>query len=511
MQYESLEDVKTLAIGDTAWGDNGKGKLVDFFSGWADIIARGTGGANAGHTICIGDKKYIFHLVPSGILYPGKMNIIGNGVVLDPRVLIEELGILDREQINYDGLLVAYNAKLVLPQHLLIDRMRESGKKKIGTTGRGIGPAYEDHCRRTGLTVNDLLNPSRFVRKLIINLSEHLRYIRGFIAESDGGESGEPVGFEIIREIMKHPHLGGGRYWDENNVLNVDAIIEDYLAYGRRLAPMIFDTDTLLQDAVGKKRILLETAQGDLLSVDFGTYPFVTASDCTIQGLAKGVGLTSAVVDRKLAIVKAFYMSRVGEGPFPTEMGGIRSAEWCGSKGVTSETERERFPHVTLEYTDPFELGVAIRMAGEEYGATTGRPRRVGWLDLPLLRYSMQIAGNRMREVALTKLDVLDNCPLIKICTGYTYTGPDCRVGSFTLRSESGDVIHRAIPSADVLEHCQPIYQEFPGWMTRICDIRRREDLPNELLRIVAFVEREGNVTASLLSVGRDREQTIFT
>jgi adenylosuccinate synthase len=505
MQMQSLENVSTLAVICTQWGDTGKGKLVDYFGQWADVIARGTGGANAGHTISLGGKEYVFHLVPSGILHAGKLNIIGNGVVLDPRVMIEELDILTSEGISYDNLRIAYNAKLVLPQHLVIDRVRESGSGKIGTTGRGIGPAYEDHYRRIGLTVNDLLNRDAFAAKFRKNLAVHLPFIRG---------SGN---WDHVHQILKHPHLGGGQYSDSVKVFNTEAIIEQYLAYGKRLAAMIDDTDTTLRELAGKKRVLLEGAQGNLLSVDFGTYPFVTSSDCSVQGLAKGVGLTAGSVDRTIGIAKAFYMTRVGEGPFPTEMGGVRSAEWCGTKGITRDIERKKFPSVSIKVKsasdpadgDEFELGIAIRKAGDEYGATTGRPRRTGWLDLSLLRYSSQIAGKHGKEVALTKLDVLNQCSLIKVCVGYTYTGPDYRVGSLGLKY--GDIIRTAIPSDDVLRYCRPVYQEFPGWMSDICQAKTRQSLPKELAKIIAFVEQEAGVTASLLSVGPDREQTIFT
>src|SRR3989344_8564446 len=272
-----LNGVSTLAIVCTQWGDTGKGKFVDFFAEWADIIARGTGGANAGHTIVIGGKTYIFHLIPSGILYDsaGKRNIIGNGVACDPRILIEELEILTKEHMSFNNLSIAYNARLVLPQHLLMDRLRESSRdgSRIGTTGRGIGPAYVDHYARIGLTVNDMLNVDSLRRKLERNLAEK----RKLLAHLD------PL---LIQQIMGHPHLGSGAFYHPIKFFDDDAIVEQYRTYGRILRILIRDTDKILQDAVGKKRILLEGAQGNLLSIDFGTYPFVTASDCSVQGLA---------------------------------------------------------------------------------------------------------------------------------------------------------------------------------------------------------------------------------
>ena len=411
---EIMDSCRVLAIVCSQWGDTGKGKLVDFFAQWAAIIARGTGGANAGHTICLGDKEYVFHLVPSGILHSNKVNIIGNGVALDPRTLLDELGILTAAGITYQNLRIALNAKLVLPQHLVMDRIRESGAGKIGTTGRGIGPAYEDHYRRLGLTVNDLLNPDAFASKFKANLCEKVQVLETYNQWS-------------LMQILEHPHLKG---FVSDGTLDVNLIIEQYLAYGKQLKNMIDDTDALLRGQMHdpKIKMLLEGAQGNMLSIDYGTYPFVTASDCTVQGLAKGVGLTAADVDQTISIVKAFYMTRVGDGPVPTEMGGAKSAEWCATKGVNRNLEKDRFPSVSIadieslatskhDSENELKLGIAIRKLGKEYGATTGRPRRVGWLDLPLLRYSSQIAGKHGKNIALTKIDVLNQCPLIRVCT----------------------------------------------------------------------------------------------
>lgn len=482
-------NVKTLAIVCTQWGDSGKGKLVDYFAQWADVIVRGTGGANAGHTISLGGQTYVFHLVPSGILRREKVNIIGSGVVLDPRVLIEELDVLATRGIPCDNLRVAYNAKLVLPQHLVIDQVRESGAGKIGTTGRGIGPAYVDHYQRVGLIVNDLLNLDTLRTKLRRNLEYTSQVLRSCNPDVLG-QVFKGLGFDDVK----------GDGW-----FDIDAIVSRYFEYGRRLAPMITDTDDFLRTNQGKKQILLEGAQGTMLSVDYGTYPFVTASDCSTAGLAKGAGLSLRDIDRVIGIAKAFYMTRVGGGPFPTEIGGEQSAEWCATRGVTRETERAKYPSVTLTEKDPFGLGIAIRQAGHEYGATTGRPRRTGWLDLPVLRYSSRITG---KEIALTKLDVLSQCPVIKVCVGYTYTGPDYRVGSKFLTN--GNHLRIAIPMAEVLRHCQPVYEEFPGWMSDISGVRSRRDLPQQLQRLIDFVEVSADVRATLLSVGPDREQTIF-
>lgn len=488
------KEIPNRAVVSTQWGDEGKGKIVDVFAEEADIIARGTGGANAGHTIRIGEREFIFHLVPAGIIRPKKVNIIGNGVVLDPRVLCEELDILRHAGIEYESrLLLALNAKLVLPQHLLLDRVSDSSAKsgKIGTTGRGIGPAYADHYSRIGLTINDLLNPHLLEEKLERNLREKRLLLR----ECDP---------EVIKKIMWHSHLGSGQFYSENDFLDVQAITKAYLAYGRRLAPLICDTDNYLRAAVGHRPILLEGAQGTLLSVDYGTYPFVTSSDCGIEGLVKGVGLRTPDIQEVWGIAKAPYMTRVGEGPFPTEMGGERSAHWCGN-GATCKTEREQYSQVSFESENELEFGIAVRFAGKEYGATTGRPRRTGWVDTLLLKLATTVNGP---DVILTKLDVLSGCKTIKICTAYQYDGPQVRWGMDTLYK--GETLRKAIPNSEVLEHCKPIYELFPGWKQDITGIRRWRELPPELKHIIHAIEEKAGVNARILSVGPDRSQMIF-
>lgn len=491
-----LQGVKVLAIVCNQWGDTGKGKFVDYFSDWADVIARGTGGANAGHTIRIGKKEHIFHLIPSGILYDanGKINIIGSGVAFDPRVVCEELDILDKEGLPYKNLFISKDAKLVLPQHLVVDRIRECGDSgKIGTTGRGIGPVYEDHVARIGLTVNDLLNPRIFEGKLEQNLKEKRRYLAGFNTNT-------------IEGIMSHPHLEHGSFWNSTTLFDVNAIMDAYGAYAKRIQNMIHNTDGMLRGLmIGNKKILLEGAQGVLLSVDYGSYPYVTASDCSLSGLAKGVGLSESDVDVTLGIVKAFYMTRVGEGPFPTEFGGEESAVWCGKKGITEQSELGEFGTLDVNHASAFKQGVAIRQAGHEYGATTGRPRRTGWLDLPLLKYSVGLSG---RNVILTKLDVLDGCKTIKICTGYQYKAKHTyRVGERTIHP--GQCIDEAVVDSDVLKHCDPLYEEFPGWETPICGIRSLAELPENLQVILEFIRKKTGINPRIISVGPDREQTI--
>jgi len=489
-----LHGVRTLGIVCNQWGDSGKGKFVDWFADWAEIIARGTGGANAGHTISLGEKEHIFHLIPSGILYDpdGKINIIGTGTAIDPSVVCHELGLLDSKGLTYKHLLISRDAKLVLPQHLVMDRARESNAVgKIGTTGRGIGPVYEDYYARIGLTMNDLLNLDEFVRKLRRNLENKVRFL-------------QTIDPEIIKGIMHHPHLGNGRFWDPKTIFNIDAIVEAYLVHTAKLEPMIHETDGFLRRLVGKKNILLEGAQGNLLSIDFGTYPFVTSSDCSIQGLTKGVGLKLTDVDLTLGIVKAPYMTRVGEGSFPTELGGMKSAEWCAAKGVNRKSELKQFGRLDVNDPDDYLQGIAIRMAGDEYGATTGRPRRTGWLDLPLLRYSLQHNGP---NTIITKPDVLDQCDLISICTEYVYTGDDYRLGQQTLKK--GQRLRIAVMDSHVMQHCQPVYTDFGGWKTPIQDIRSSDELPVEFRKIWKFIEFETGMQTRVISVGKDRDQTI--
>lgn len=492
-----LPNIQTLALVGAQYGDEGKGKLVDYYADWADFIARCTGGANAGHTISINGRTYVFHLIPSGILHD-KLNVIGNGVALDPRIISEELEILARSGIDCARRLrIAQNAKLVLPQHLVLDRVRESamGQGKIGTTGRGIGPVYEDHYRRIGLVVNDLLNLDLFVVKLERNLKEATRVLSLYNPE-------------LVKEVLHHPHLENGRFYAKKNLFDRDAIIAEYRRYTTILGEMIEDTDSLLRAAVGKKRILLEGSQGNLLSIDHGTYPFVTVCDCTIDGLVKGAGLDRRDVDRVLGIAKAFYITRVGRGPFPTEIGGDRAATWCGRNDVNKEMEQTEAEAcgATLESVDPLLQNIAIRRAGKEYGSTTGRPRRIGWFDLPILRYSRKLTG---KHIALTKLDVLNECSRIKICTEYQYGGLiRYRIGKKSI--EPGDILYEAVIASEVMNCCTPCYREFPGWKRDICDIRSWKKLPQELKNIVLFIEKAADVTVTLLSVGPDREQTII-
>ena len=491
-----LKKLWTVAIVCNQWGDTGKGKFVDFLAEWADIIVRCMGGDNAGHTIILKGIKYIFHLIPSGILHDalGKINIIGSGVVINPRILTKELNALDAAGKSHKNLMIAHNATVILPQHIVLDRIKESaaGKAKIGTTGRGIGPAYGDlYAARNAIFMRDLLNPEIFRKKLRVNLQSALRILKTF-----------PL--EAIKEIMNQDFLENGKFFDPKTILNEEAIIESYLAYGQRFREMIHDTDNFIRQNVGKKRILLEGAQGLLLSVLKGTYPFVTSSDCSAEGLTIGAGLTYREIDMVLGIVK-LPMTRVGEGPFPTEIGGARSELWCGTPGIKRQQELEKYPHADINSDDEFEQGVALRLISFEYGATTERPRRIGWLDLPLMRYAVQENGP---DTIFTKLDSLTGLRYIKLCDYYTYWGDTIDLGYRKLMR--GDKIEVAMPDAEIMKNCVPHYLQYRGWKKDISKVRRFEDLPkNAQNYIKAIIEKTG-IRLRILSVGAEREETIF-
>lgn len=485
-------DSKTVAIVGGQFGDEGKGKFVALLAtDWADFVVRGTGGANAGHTIYRGDQKFVCHLLPSGVASDkcDLVNVIGTGVAFDPVAARDEL-----TQLGFaPNLLISHRARLVLPHHLLLDRIRECGKeeKPIGTTGRGIGPAYADHTARVGLVVNDLLNPDVLARKLRRNLEEKLTILRSY----------DP---QIIRAILNHPDLGSGAYFNEHSLIDCDAVIESYGQFGRMFNDMIVDTDSLLQRAVGRKRILLEGAQAVLLSVACGIHPHVTSSDCSLNGLATGAGLDAAQIDTSLLVVKAPYMTRVGEGPLPTEFGGNQSADWCRSSEATAEREQAVIPTPTINDSDEFSQGIGFRIVGNEYGATTRRLRRTGWLDLPLLRYAVQFGG---RNVVLTKLDVANGCNELKICDSYCYTGPNYHVGERLLRN--GEQLSEAIPDRNVLEHCQPNYSCFPGWEAIPQD--DNEPLPKPLEQYLSALRRGvDGINIVALSTGPHDTQTRF-
>lgn len=494
-------EMKTIAVVCNQWGDTGKGKFVDYIAQhWADIIARGTGGDNAGHTVILNDQEHIFHLLPSSILHDkdGKINIIGSGVVIYPKTLCDEIKLLLKKGFSLNNLQISLRAKLTLPTHILQDRLKESlagkeGGEKIGTTGKGITPTYLNHVGRSGLIMNDLLNTNIFIEKI----KKHLREVRVSLKGYD---------LQLIREILNHDHLENGIYFSETDIINEDTLISQYLKYAKELDPFIRDTDSFLRSMAGKKNILLEGAQGHLLSIDYGTYPYVTSSDCTVPGLAKGVGLKESCVDLELGIIKGFCMSKVGEGPFPTEHGGKKSEEWCRKSGRKA-LERQLFSsgRADINSPDPFLQGIAIRVIGEEYGSTTGRPRRIGWLDLPLLRHAFKTSH---KNLILTKLDILSGVKKIKVCYAYRYKGVIYRFGE--KRIQKGDVLRTAISDANFLKDCEPLFKVFPGWEEDISGVRDYQNLPLNLRKILDYLTEETGAKNKVISVGPKPEQTII-
>jgi adenylosuccinate synthase len=411
------------------WGDEGKGKIVDLLSDEYKIVARYQGGANAGHTIVINGKKYVLHLIPSGILHPETICVIGNGVVIDPVALMDEIEMLRQEGIDVTGrLFISHKAHLIMPYHKILDSMSEKASSKaIGTTGRGIGPSYIDKFSRVGIRIVDLLDRKGFEEKLRMNLEQKNL---------------------IIRKLY------------ECEELNIEEIVKSYLDFDKLIDPYITDTTSYLNQALKDgKKVLAEGAQGAMLDVDHGTYPFVTSSSPTIGGACTGLGIPPTKIDRIIGVVKA-YTTRVGNGPFPTEQ--IN------------------------------EIGTKLQNQGFEFGATTGRPRRCGWLDLVALNYSIMING--MNEIALTKIDVLNGFESIKVCTGYKLDGK-------LLKNFPVD-----IPSMDKVE-CE--YVELPGWQDFSSDITNYNDFPKELKEYISFIEKETGIPVSIASIGPGREQTI--
>ncbi|CAG0969559.1 adenylosuccinate synthase [Geobacteraceae bacterium] len=414
------------------WGDEGKGKVVDIYTEHADDVVRYQGGNNAGHTLVVDGEKTILHLIPSGILHEGKRCVIGNGVVLDPEVFIMEITRLkEKGRLKDDSaLLVSESVHIIMPYHKRIDLAREakSGDKKIGTTGRGIGPTYEDKIGRRGIRLMDLLDPEIFARKLREYLEE-----KNFILEKMFGE--EPLSF--------------------------DEVYTTYSGYAEILRKYVANTSLILhKDIEAGKKLLFEGAQGTLLDVDHGTYPFVTSSSTCVGGACTGTGVSPREIHEIIGISKA-YVTRVGSGPFPTEL-------------LDAEGEK-------------------LRQAGNEFGSTTGRPRRCGWFDAMVVRFAVRVNG--LTGVALTKLDVLNDFDTIKICTGYTYEGKP---------------VEDLPANLAVFEKCQPVYEEMPGWKCDISGARRFEDLPEKARQYVHRLEELTGCPIVLVSVGPGRDQTMI-
>ncbi|MBF0152171.1 MAG: adenylosuccinate synthase [Magnetococcales bacterium] len=421
-----------VVIVGSQWGDEGKGKIVDLLTENADVVARYQGGHNAGHTLVINDKKYVLHLIPSGILHPGKICIIGNGVVLEPTALLQEIEDLTNQGIpvNSNNLMISPLTNLIMPYHRELDQARErrKGKGKIGTTGRGIGPAYEDKVARRGIRVGDLYNRAIFEEKLQENLSLH-----NFMLEN----------------------------YYQSPTFKLEAIRDDYLRMADNMAPFVADVGHFLSKRIrDNAAILFEGAQGTMLDVDHGTYPFVTSSSTIAGNACNGTGVGPTDIDYILGISKA-YTTRVGSGPFPTEL-----------------------------FDD---VGAHISKVGKEFGATTGRARRCGWFDAVVARHAVHT--NSLTGLAVTKLDVLDGLEKLLICTGYTHNGT-------TFDHMPSD------PS--VLGACTPVYEEMPGWKTSTLGINRFEKLPQTARDYIRRLEELIELPVAIISTGPDRVQTIM-
>ena len=413
------------------WGDEGKGKMTDYLAEDADVVVRFQGGNNAGHTVVVGDKEYKLHLIPSGILYDDKLNVIGNGVVLDPKALFEEIDYLEGVgvKVTPEKLIISDRAQLIMPYHKVLDRLKEKarGKNDIGTTGKGIGPCYTDKFERCGIRVCDLMHPEVFAEKLKENIEMKNAYITKVL---------------------------GGEALDYNEILN------EYLEFGKRLKPFIEETSVkVYNDIKADKTVLFEGAQGMLLDIDYGTYPYVTSSNTTAGGVSNGVGIGPNMITNAVGITKA-YTTRVGKGPFPTEL---------------------------LD-----ETGEWIREKGHEYGVTTGRSRRCGWLDLVIVKIAVRVSG--LTSLAVTKIDTLAGLDTLKVCVGYKF---------------DGKVIDYFPASLEDLAKCEPVYEEFAGWGEEVANARSYDELPENAKKYLERIEEFTETKISIVSVGPKRDQTM--
>ena len=422
--------MSTVVIIGAQWGDEGKGKVTDFLAEKAELIVRYQGGNNAGHTVVVDDQEFKLHLIPSGILYPDKLCVIGNGVVIDPKVLKEELDSLQKRGVPTGKLCVSQRAHVIMPYHRQLDAVEEEqkGDAKIGTTKRGIGPAYTDKASRVGIRIVDLIDKEEFPKMLKQNIDSK-------------------------NELFNKLYNVEGFSYEE--------VLAEYQGYAEMLEPMAEDVSLLVHNAIKEgKNVLFEGAQGTLLDLDHGTYPYVTSSHPTAAAACLGSGVGPTKIDRALGIVKA-YTTRVGEGPFPTELHD--------------------------------ELGEDIRKNGNEYGTTTGRPRRCGWFDAVIVRYAARVSG--LDSLAITKLDVLTGLPVIKLCSGYRY---------------KGEIIKEFPASLKELAKCEPVYEEFPGWNEDISQVTKYEDLPANAKRYLERIVELTEVKIAIIGVGVKRTQTII-
>lgn len=420
--------MSSIVVVGTQWGDEGKGKITDFLAEQADVIARFSGGNNAGHTIQFGGETYKLHLVPSGIFYKDKLAVIGNGVVVDPVALLKELDGLNERGISTDNLRISNRAQVILPYHLAQDEYEERrrGDNKIGTTKKGIGPAYVDKAQRIGIRMADLLEKETFKRRLKENIEYKNAYFKGMFNET---------------------------------CPTFDEIFDEYYAAGQRLKDYVTDTAKILDDAnVADEKVLFEGAQGVMLDIDHGTYPFVTSSNPVAGNVTVGTGVGPTSVSKVIGVCKS-YTSRVGDGPFPTEL----------------------FD----------EDGHHIREVGREYGTTTGRPRRVGWFDSVVLRHSRRVSG--ITDLSINSIDVLTGLDTVKICTAYEL---------------DGEKITEYPANLDQLRRCKPIFEELPGWTEDITGCRSLDELPENARNYLERISELCGVHISIFSVGPDREQT---
>ncbi|GAE34434.1 adenylosuccinate synthase [Halalkalibacter akibai] len=420
--------MSSVVVVGTQWGDEGKGKITDYLSEKAEVVARYQGGNNAGHTIVFNGKKYKLHLIPSGIFYKDKSCVIGNGMVIDPKALVEELAYLHERDVDTSNLRISNRAHVILPYHLKLDAVEEErkGANKIGTTKKGIGPAYMDKAARVGIRMADLLDREVFEEKLERNLAEKNRMFEKYY---------EVEGF------------------------TKEEILDEYFEYGQQVAKYVVDTSVVLNDALDEgRRVLFEGAQGVMLDIDQGTYPFVTSSNPIAGGVTIGSGVGPSKINHVVGVSKA-YTTRVGDGPFPTELHD--------------------------------EIGDLIREVGNEYGTTTGRPRRVGWFDSVVVRHARRVSG--ITDLSLNSIDVLTGIKTLKICTAYKYRG---------------EVIEEFPASLKMLAECEPVFEELPGWEEDITGVKSLSELPVNARHYIERISQLTGIPLTIFSVGPDRNQT---
>ncbi|WP_239615427.1 adenylosuccinate synthase [Cohnella mopanensis] len=420
--------MSTVVVVGTQWGDEGKGKITDFLAEKADVVARYQGGNNAGHTILIENKKYKLTMVPSGIFNQNKLCVIGNGMVINPGALVEEIQYIRDNGFSTDNLKISDRAHVIMPYHLVLDALEEDRKadNKIGTTRKGIGPCYMDKAARNGIRIADLMVADAFVEKA-----------RSIIADKN----------QVITQMYN------------GEPLDADSIIKDYLALAELLRPFVTDTSVILNDAIDAgKKVLFEGAQGVMLDIDQGTYPYVTSSNPSAGGVCIGSGVGPSKIREVIGVAKA-YTTRVGDGPFPTELNN--------------------------------DLGQWIRDKGHEYGTVTGRPRRVGWFDTVVVRHARRVSG--ITGLSLNSLDVLTGLETVKICTAYKFRG---------------ELMEHYPANLKLLEECEAVYEELPGWSEDISGAKKLSDLPETTRNFVTRITELTGIPIAIFSVGRNREQT---